>query len=156
MCAGIAVNWREFTEEFIARHNLQSRVVSRNGDGQEVRFLYRDPMAQLPVWVGKELTIAAWGNRDNNASRLPRTGWCRQESLESGEWRHHHPEEVTIPACLGLEKGVWFQIKEGIRGILVKDEQSRPRVYMLTEPSSHYYEVMTRHDRMPVLIGERI
>jgi hypothetical protein len=30
------------------------------------------------------------------------------------------------------------------------------RVYMLTEPASHYYQIMTRNDRMPVLIGERI
>jgi hypothetical protein len=38
-----------------------------------------------------------------------------------------------------------------MRGILVQDH-----VYMLTEPASHYYEVMTRHDRMPVLIDQVI
>jgi hypothetical protein len=38
----------------------------------------------------------------------------------------------------------------------VRDEQGRPHVYMLTEPASHYYNVMTKADRMPVLIGERI
>jgi hypothetical protein len=38
----------------------------------------------------------------------------------------------------------------------VRDEQGRPRVYMLTETASHYYQVMTRSDRMPVPTGERI
>jgi hypothetical protein len=28
--------------------------------------------------------------------------------------------------------------------------------YMLCEPASHYYQVMTRSPRMPVLIDERI
>jgi hypothetical protein len=63
---------------------------------------------------------------------------------------------VDIPATLGLDRGIWFQIKEGVRGILVRDETSRQHVYMLTEPASHYYNVMTRHNRMPVFIGEKI
>lgn len=28
--------------------------------------------------------------------------------------------------------------------------------YMIVEPASYYYRIMTRADRMPVLIGERI
>jgi len=43
-----------------------------------------------------------------------------------------------------------------MEGILVYDEQSKPHVYMLTQPASHYYQVMTRHERMPVLIGEQM
>jgi hypothetical protein len=60
------------------------------------------------------------------------------------------------PACFGFDKGIWFQIREGVRGILVRDEAGRPHVYLLTKPASHYYHVMTRQERMPVLIGERI
>jgi hypothetical protein len=37
--------------------------------------------------------------------------------------------------------------------LLVKDE---PAVYVLCEPATRYYRVMTRSERMPVLIGERI
>lgn len=28
--------------------------------------------------------------------------------------------------------------------------------YMIVEPASYYYKIMTRAERMPVLIGERI
>jgi len=29
-------------------------------------------------------------------------------------------------------------------------------VYMLVEPATYYFQIMTRSDRMPVLIGETI
>jgi hypothetical protein len=38
----------------------------------------------------------------------------------------------------------------------VRDEKGVESAYMLCEPASHYYKVMTRSDRMPVLVGERI
>lgn len=155
MCFGIALPIDALPEELVQQH--QHRLVLREpGASRELRFLFRDPQAELPAWHGNRLAIYPWGNRDNAASRLPRTGWCRLESLEAGNWRHLRPEPVDIPAFLGLEKGVWFQIVEGIRGILVEDEQGRPHVYMLTQPASHYYQIMTRHDRMPVLLGQQI
>lgn len=157
MCSGIAVHWREFPDSLIAREQLNDRVVTRNGsDTKEVRFLYRDPRPQLPALVDNELLLVEWGNRDNKQSRLPRTGWCRTESLEAGTWRHLRPREVVIPACLGLEKGVWFQIREGIRAILVLDEAGGQHAYMLTEQASHYYQVMTRHNRMPCFVDQQI
>jgi hypothetical protein len=63
---------------------------------------------------------------------------------------------VDIPASVGYESGVWFAVREGIRGVLVHDERGIPIVYMVCVPASHYYHVMTRSRRMPVLIGERI
>ena len=35
-------------------------------------------------------------------------------------------------------------------------EHEHPHVYMLTQPASHYYQIMTRHDRMPVLLGQQM
>ena len=155
MCFGIALPIDTFPEELVRQH--QHRISLREpGDVRELRFLFRDPQAELPAWHGNQLAIFPWGNREGNGSRLPRTGWCRQESLESGRWRYLHPEPVDIPAALGLEKGVWFLITEGIRGILVRDEHDMPHVYMLTQPASHYYQIMTRHDRMPVLLGQQM
>ena len=55
-----------------------------------------------------------------------------------------------------LEGGVWFRIQQGIRGLLVPDERGLAVVYMICEPASHYYQVMTRSRRMPVLIEQRI
>jgi hypothetical protein len=118
--------------------------------------MYTDPVVELPVMHNGQLAIYEWGNRGNKESKLPRTGWCRSESLEAGKWRWLRPELVEIPADFGLEKGVWFQIVEGLRGVVVADEQERPHVYMLTKPASHYYATMTKHDRMPDLIGQEI
>ena len=64
--------------------------------------------------------------------------------------------EVVIPAALGLDRGVGFQVREGVRGLAVHDEQGQPVVYVLCEPASHYYRIMTRSDWMPVLVGETI
>jgi len=62
------------------------------------------------------------------------------------------PEKVIIPADFGLKKSVWFQVNEGMEGV-VRDEQERPHVYMLTQPAS---QTMTRHERMPLLVGKEI
>jgi hypothetical protein len=62
---------------------------------------------------------------------------------------------VDIPATLALERGVWFAIREGVHGVLVRDEQGVERVHMVCEPATHFRRIMTRSDRMPVLIGER-
>jgi hypothetical protein len=155
MCFGIALPIDALPEDLVRQH--QQRVALREpGAVRELRFLFRDPQVELPAWHGNQLAIYSWGNRDESGSRLPRTGWCRQESLEAGRWRYLHPEPVDIPAAMGLEKGVWFLIPEGIRGILVRDERDIPHVYMLTQPASHYYQIMTRHDRMPVLLGQQM
>jgi hypothetical protein len=39
---------------------------------------------------------------------------------------------------------------------VVRDADGEPVVYLLIEPATRYYQVMTRSDRMPVLIGEVI
>jgi hypothetical protein len=64
--------------------------------------------------------------------------------------------QVVIPAALGLDWGVWFPIRAGVRGLVVRDERGRPVVYVLCEPATHYYQVMTRSPWMPVLVGELI
>ena len=157
MCSGISLSWRELPAALIEQHRLHDRVIVRHeGADQEVRFLFRDPRPLLPVWCGNQLGILEWGNCSNGKSRLPRTGWIGVEALEAGDWRWLNPEPVDIPATLGLERGIWFQIKEGIRGVLVRDQKDEPHVYMLTKPASHYYQVMTRHRRMPVFINETI
>jgi hypothetical protein len=64
--------------------------------------------------------------------------------------------EVVVPATMGLENGVWFKIRQGIRGVLVHDERGEVVVDLMVEPASHYYKTMTKSTRMPVLVGERI
>ena len=61
-----------------------------------------------------------------------------------------------MPATLGLDNGVWYKVRQGVRAILVRDDWGEAVVYPLVEPSGHYYEVMVRSPWMPVLVGERI
>ena len=78
------------------------------------------------------------------------------ETCEGGGWGKWRPVEVFVPATLGLDGRVWYGIRQGLRGLLVRDEAGLLRVYPLVEPSSHYYRTMTRADWMPCLVQERI
>jgi len=160
MCRGISILKSRIKQELYEQYEL-SRLVHRRHESaeEELWFDYADrgvKQVALPVIHHGQLAIYEWGNRGGKTSKLPQTGWCKQESLDAGKWKWLHPEPVEIPANFGLEKGIWFQIIEGLRGIAVHDEAGAPRVYMLTQPASHYYQVMTRHERMPVLIGQSI
>lgn len=155
MCKGISILRAKIKQELYEQHELARRVTLR-GEQEELHFMYTDPVIELPVIHHGQLVIYEWGNRGNKESRLPRTGWCRHESLEAGKWRWLEPELVEIPADFGLEKGVWFQIVEGIEGVVVCDEHEHPHVYMITKPASHYFATMTKHDRMPALINQEI
>ena len=155
MCKGISTLKARLRQELFEQYELASRITMR-GEQHELHFMYTDPIVQLPVMHDGQVVIYEWGNRGNKESKLPRTGWCKIESLEAGKWRYLHPEPVEIPADFGLEKGVWFPITQGMRGVVVEDELRRPHVYMLTQPASHYYATMTKHERMPVLIDQEI
>ena len=155
MCVEIGLAWSELPTELIERHGLGRRVHERGGE-REVRFLYRDRRPRLPIWRDGRLLIARWGNGRGESRYLPRTGWTWLSTVEAGYWRHLEPIPVDIPATIGLDRGVWFRIRQGIRGLLVPDERGNAVVYMICEPASHYYRVMTRSARMPVLIDERI
>jgi len=157
MCLGISILRRQINAELLAEFALQKSLFSRaDGSDEELIFKFNDPRPRLPVMHDGQLRIYTWGNRDDQQSRLPKTGWCRTDSLEAGKWRYLHPEDCVIPAIAGLEKGVWFQIQQGIKGMVVRDEHEHPHVYMLTQDASHYYNVMTRHSRMPVLVDQVI
>jgi hypothetical protein len=66
------------------------------------------------------------------------------------------PEPVEDPAAYGYSTGVWFRVKQGLRGLLVYTQLGEPVVYLVCEPATRYYRVMTRAEWMPVLIGEVI
>lgn len=159
MCRAISILKNRINLELLEEYNLQRRVRQRGDETvEEVVFDFadRENDPQLPVLHDGQLRVYEWGNRGGRIPKLPKTGWCREESLKAGKWRWLSPQEVVIPAQFGLEKGIWFSITEGIQGIVVNDQTERPHVYMLTREASTYYQNMTKHDRMPVLIGEQI
>jgi hypothetical protein len=110
----------------------------------------------LPVWRNGRLEILRWGNRRGESVLLLCTAWTQLDTVQGGGWSERGIKLVVIPATMGLDKGVWYRIHQGIRGLVVLDERGGPRVYVICEPSSHYYQIMTRGSRwMPVLIDER-
>jgi hypothetical protein len=156
MCTGVALIRSEFSLDHLREYGLARRVHERGGE-QEVRFLYRDHDPRLPVWHGGRLLVVRWGYRRRRSARnLPTTGWTWRSTVEAGGWGPWAPEPVDIPANFGFDRGVWYRVRQGMRGLLVRDDNDEPVVYMICEPATRYYQVMTRSDRMPVLIDEVI
>src|SRR5262249_14555143 len=154
-CSGIVIAYYTPPLGFIAKHGLDRRVHERGGE-REFQFLYRDTTLCLPVWHEGQLRLAHWGCKRGESRVLPCTGWTWQTSIEEGRWAQWEAEPVDIPATMGFEGGIWFRIRQGICGLLVRAERGLAVVYMVCEAASHSYEIMTRSKRMPVLIGERI
>jgi hypothetical protein len=82
--------------------------------------------------------------RRGESARLPYTAWTQTDTVEDGGWGECLVEPVVVPAMMGLDKGVWYQLRQGIRGLLAHDEDGNPCEYVLCEPASHYYQIMTR------------
>ena len=59
------------------------------------------------------------------------------------------------PGRLG-RGGVWYLVERGMRNLLVPDERGLAVCYVIYEPASHDYWIMTGAGRMPMLIGQRI
>jgi hypothetical protein len=155
MFSGVALAACGVPDDLVDRHGLARRVYDRGGE-KEYQFLLRDGDRALPVWLDGRLQIAQWGTRRGQSDRLPLTAWTWLATFEAGGWRELGAEPVVIPATMGLDRGVWFHVTEGVRGVVARDERGEPVVYVLVEPSTHYYQVMTRSPWMAALVGELI
>jgi hypothetical protein len=152
---GVALALSELPRSLIDRHDLRRRVHDRGGE-PEVQFLLRDAERLLPVWHEGRLMLTYWGCRRGESRHLPCTAWTRRATVEAGTWVAWGSAPVLVPATLGLDRGVWYRVRQGVQGVLAEDEHGQARVYVVCEPASHYYHMMTRSDWMPVLVGERI
>ena len=110
----------------------------------------------LPVWHEGQWQLVRWGNRRHESRFLPCTGWTKKQTLESGWWSQAKAQLVEIPAQIGYDSGVWYLVYQGLYGVLVWDEDEVARVFVVVEPASHYYQVMTRSQWMPTLIEQHI
>jgi hypothetical protein len=155
VCTAIALAYSELPLQLIQEHGLEGRVHDRGGE-KEVRFYWQATPTLLPVWWHGQLRIVRWGNRDRAERKLPPTGWTWQESIEEGKWSALAPEPVVIPASFGLMHGVWYKVKQGMRGLLVHDREGKPVVFVVCQPATRYYQIMTRADWMPALLDEVI
>lgn len=158
MCRAISILKSRINLELIEEYKLGS-LSRQRADNAEIEIVFdyagRVQTPYLPVVHDGQQKIYEWGNRSKKAEGVYETGWCRLESLEAGKWSWQKPEEIIIPAQFGCEKGIWFAVAEGMKGVAVQDMQKHWHAYMMTQPASVYYSNMTKHDRMPVLVGEQ-
>jgi len=145
MCLSIRFSSFEFTDR-----QLQTLVPFRTGD--EIRMNVNNPQAVLPIEHNGENQLIEWGNKKH--PKLPRTGFCKKESLDAGKWKWLNPKPIKILAAFGRTNGVWYQVREGIQGILIYDDLNTPHCFMVTQPATHYFKVMTGNERMPALINQ--
>jgi hypothetical protein len=155
MLTAMALPWSALPLRLIDHHRLHALAHERGGE-KELQFHFAANVPPLPVRHEGQLRIVRWGCRRGESRVLPVGGWTRLTRVESGYWSECGAEAVDVPASLGLDGGVCYAIRQGVRGVLVRDEGGAERVYLICEPASHYYAVMTRSAWMPFLIGERI
>lgn len=157
MCVAVAVYRSKLSKQAILDHGLSDRLQNHAPDAvDEMQFHYRHHNPVLPVLSQGRLQIIEWGNRDRTDIRIPKTGWCRHESLFKGKWDEFSPEHVIIPAAYALDDGGWFKIMQGIEAVLINDELGDPHVYMVTEPASNWYKAIMLNARMPRLVGQML
>ena len=132
------------------------RLAHERGGEREPQFHLRAAVPLLPAWHEGRLRIIRWGERRGGFRHLPRRRVDETGDGGVGQLVGVRAEAVDVPAALALDGGVWFVVRQGLRGVLVPDERGGARVYVICEPASHYYAVMTRSSWMLVLIGERI
>jgi len=153
MCTGIALALSDVPMKLLEQYKLESRIFARGGES-EVRFFFGDAQRYIPIIHEGQFQIVLWGSHRRESRFLPIGGWTTQTTLKNNGCGGAEIIPIEIPAAMGFEKGIWFRIRQGIHGILVKNERNQDVAYMLCEKSSHYFQVMTRSSRMPLLIDE--
>ncbi|MBD3360390.1 hypothetical protein GF366_01155 [Candidatus Peregrinibacteria bacterium] len=145
MCRAIRFNRFEFSDKELKAHGFEA-------SGSEIRVSFNSKSPLLPVHYRGKNIFLPWGNKGRFF--VPKTYHCRLKSLKAGKWRYFNPEPVIIIVSFGLINGVWFQVRQGMKGIFIKDKPGHKFCYIITRPSTHYFRVMTGSRRMPVLLNQ--
>jgi hypothetical protein len=154
MCTAIALAVSDLPVELVHQHRLAERVYAREGR-EEFQFHWWQTPTFLPVRRDGKLELLPWGSKLRRGP-LPYGGWISEEHVMEGIFAGANAAEVVIPANLGFQKGTWFLIIEGIRGVLIAT-QGGPVVYMLTMPASNYYRNLTEQSpQMPIFVNQVI
>ena len=155
MFGGVALPLDSVPPALIAQHDLSIRVYNRCGV-DELHFLAREVSRLLPVLLNGVLRILTWGNRRGDSAKLPPPLWTSLNTIEVSGWGDARIEEAVIPATLAFDNGIWYTVSVGVRGLVVPDEKGVRRVYIICEPSSDAYAIMTKAKWMPCLVDQAI
>ena len=120
---GISLAWSDIPLPLIEQHGLEQFAHERGGE-REVWFLRRSHKPILPIWRDGQLEIVRWGRKGG--------GLTWQRTVDDGLWVGAEP--VEIRASGGLDNGIWYRIRQGVRGLTARNE-----AYLIVEPSSYYY-----------------
>lgn len=150
MCGGVGFKIKNIAEDELRKY-YSPELIKRFKTADRIESFFWRSNAVLPVTTEHGTELLPWGNKDENV-KLPKTGWAKTESLKLGKWNYLKPEMVNIPVDSGYEKKTWFDLPEGTKGIVVKDE-GRKSVYMVTKEATEEYRQRTGHDREP--LGEK-
>ena len=162
MCGAARFRWKDLLDPLIAKGipigpqpkpTQEPSATSADTDTlYESRYWSGEPI--LPVVHNGVLALCRWGNR-NETRAYPPSGWAKNESYAAGVWDRYEPTMVTIPLVAGYEKGVWYGIDHGVRGLVV-GAGAYQRVYMLTTAADAAYAQLTDHDSMQCLIDHTV
>lgn len=154
MCEVISIGWSELPIVAYAKRSMRRRVHRREKQ-REVWFAADEDPPFVPIRRGGRVQVARWGNVGGYSSALPRSNWTWQAAVEAGRWAQVGAEPVVIPATFARDKGVWYHVRQGIRGLLAPDETGIAVCFLICEKASVVYRNMTRSDRMPVFVNQR-
>lgn len=155
----IALSIRELPARYQSHPAITARLWRRcEADEEEVVFRYRGKPSPplLPVIYQDQFRIVRWGNPQRHSRHLLPTGTVHAKDLAKPAWKRLQPQDVIIQAQALLHRNVWITVIEGIRGVCVFDEHGIASAYMVIEPATDYYQIMTKSGVMPKLIGEII
>ena len=155
MLGGVALAMQDIPIALIEGHGLKRRIIEQAGEA-EIHFLLRDREPVLPAWHEGRLQLFRWGARRNHSRELPPTAWMRRETFAERLRVVPGAKEVTIPAIRALDNYTWYDVREGVRGAVLLEEQNQPVIYPLVEQSSPYYARMTHSRWMPCLVRQVI
>jgi len=155
MCGGVIFPYKKEYKKALEQYYSPAEVEEFEKTGQVRSLYWQKGEPVLPVVTEGDdgepprHELLRWGNRDKEAP-FPQTGWARKDSLEAGKWDYLKPDPVLIPVTYGVEKGKWFEIENGIQGVVLHRGDEN-RVYMITDNADPEYVEVTHHQRMPVL-----
>lgn len=105
---------------------------------REMRVLFANKAAQLPVHTRDGITLMPWGRRSKQAGKLPLGGCAYLDAIHAGNWDRYQPKAVRLWVKSFAEQDIegrvhWHDITTGkwIKG-LVAQEAAERRVYVVT------------------------
>ena len=112
--------------------------VSYTFGSRDMRVLFSNQSAQLPVRMRDGLTLMPWGRRPKQPGTLPLGACAYLDAIHAGNWDRYSPKAVRLRIKSFAERAVegrthWHEITAGkwIKG-LVAHEGAERRVYVVT------------------------